>query len=267
MEESTEAIALAAARSGASVAHRAFRNELDPKRKSSPMDVVTKADHAAQEAAIDRIRRSTPSAPIIAEEATEPQTIPETGLAWVIDPIDGTYNFARGIPLFGTAVAALEDGQAVAGAVVLPAIGDRFIAGTDRTERNGNPVTVSEESDPDQSLVAPASWWRFEQSEQYAFAFRQMIDKYGDFRRFGCAQATLAHVATGAIDGVLTFHRPHPWDSIAGVQLIRQAGGRVTDLDGAPWRHQSEGLIASNGRIHDALLDTAAAVMRDGSVD
>jgi myo-inositol-1(or 4)-monophosphatase len=79
-------------------------------------------------------------------------------------------------------------------------------------------------------------------------------------RRFGCAQLGLAMVASGALEGITTNLRANPWDTVAGVHMIRQAGGQVTDLEGERWRHDSEGLVASNGAVHDELLEAARGI-------
>ncbi|MCL7418300.1 MAG: inositol monophosphatase, partial [Halalkalicoccus sp.] len=81
-------------------------------------------------------------------------------------------------------------------------------------------------------------------------------------RRFGCAQATLSLVADGGLDGALSDVRPNPWDTVAGVHLLRNAGGRATDIEGERWRHDSTGLVVSNGHVHETVLD-AVRTARD----
>ncbi|MEM4780525.1 MAG: inositol monophosphatase [Halalkalicoccus sp.] len=103
-------------------------------------------------------------------------------------------------------------------------------------------------------------WWDFEHREEYASAVRAIVERFGDMRRFGCAQATLGMVATGALDGTLSDVRPNPWDTVAGVHLVRNAGGKATDVEGERWRHDSRGLVVSNGHVHDSVLDAVRAV-------
>jgi myo-inositol-1(or 4)-monophosphatase len=218
---------------------------------------VTQAARDAQTRVVEVIRGTFPDDHIVGEEADELKNVPDEGAAWIIDPIDGTNNYVRNLRLWATAVAAVVDGEPVAAAVVLPAMDDSYVAGDGRTERNGVPVSVSDEADPEQCAVAPTFWWGFDSREQYAAAGREVVTRFGDMRRFGSAQATLAFVADGGLDGALTNRVANPWDTVAGVHLIRRAGGEVTDLAGDHWRHDSRGLVASNGGVHDDVRAAA----------
>ncbi len=200
---------------------------------------------------------------VVGEEEGALKRVPDAGTAWVIDPIDGTNNYVRGTRLWGTAVAAVRDGEPVAGATNMPALGDRYWTGGDRTYRNGDPVTVSDRDDPETCAVTPTMWWDFDARERYDRACRAVVERFGDLRRMGCAQAELAGVAEGSLDGVVTDIRAHPWDTLAGVAMVRAAGGTVTNLEGDRWRHDSVGLVASNGRIHDSVLAAAREIRAD----
>lgn len=255
-----ERIAIEAADAGAAVARASYRSELDVERKSSKTDVVTQADRDAQRAVVDRIREDYPNEQIVGEEDDELVAVPETGEAWIVDPIDGTANFVRGIPIFATAVAAVRDGEPVAAAVVAPALEERYSVGPDGARLNGESLGVSERSDPEVCAVCPTIWWGRDRRAEYARASREIVERFGDLRRFGCAQAELGMVASGALDATLTNVLTQPWDTVAGVQLVRAAGGVVTDLEGDRWRHDSRGLVASNGEIHDEALAAARAI-------
>ena len=252
--------ARAAAEAGAAVAAEHFRTGLPVERKEGKTDVVTAADREAEAAALERIEAEFPGEVVVAEESAGEVAVPEDGPAWVVDPIDGTNNFVRGIPLWATAVAAVVDGDAVASAVVLPALGDTYVADDAETRLNGERVTVSERTDPERMAVAPTVWWDFDRRDEYATAATEIVDRFGDLTRLRSAQVTLGMVAAGSLDGTFTNLTPHPWDSVAGVHLVRQAGGRVTDLDGEPWRHDGRGFVASNGRRHEEVLAAARAV-------
>ncbi|GGJ06886.1 inositol monophosphatase [Halobellus salinus] len=247
-------VAQRAAEVGAEVAADQFRSGIDVERKANKTDVVTAADRDAQAAVIDVLREAYPNDAIVGEEAGALKRVPASGAAWVIDPIDGTNNYVRGTRLWGTAVAAVRDGSPVAGATNMPALGDVYWTDGDRTYRNGESVSVSGRTDPETCAVAPTMWWGFGAREEYERACRAIVERFGDLRRIGCAQAELAGVAEGSLDGIVTNIRPNPWDTLAGVAMVRAAGGTVTDLDGDPWRHDSAGLVASNGRIHDTVL-------------
>jgi myo-inositol-1(or 4)-monophosphatase len=257
------AVARRAAEAGAAVAVDRFRTGIDVERKGGKTDVVTAADRDAQRAVVDVIREAYPDDAIVGEEEDALKRVPATGDAWVIDPIDGTNNYVRDTRLWGTAIAAVRDGTPVAGATEMPALGDSYWTDGDATYRNGDPVSVSDRDDPETCAVTPTMWWDFDARVAYRRACRATVDRFGDLRRMGCAQAELAGVAEGSLDGILTDIRAHPWDTLAGVAMVRAAGGTVTDLDGEPWRYDSVGLVASNGQIHGAVLD-AAQEIRDG---
>jgi myo-inositol-1(or 4)-monophosphatase len=258
------AVARRAAEAGAAVAVERFRTGIDVERKGDKTDVVTAADRDAQRAVVDVIREAYPDDAVVGEEGDASKRVPATGDVWVIDPIDGTSNYVRGARLWGTAIAAVRDGTPVAGATEMPALGDGYWTDGEDAYRNGDPVTVSDRDDPETCAVTPTMWWDFDARERYERACGAIVERFGDLRRMGCAQAELAGVAEGSLDGVVTDVRAHPWDTLAGVAMVRAAGGTVTDIDGEPWRYDSVGLVASNGRIHATLLD-AAREIRDGN--
>ena len=256
------AVAEAAARAGAEVAAASFRHDIAVETKADKTDVVTQADRDAQERVIEVVHESFPGEPIVGEEGDERKSIPEAGPAWVVDPIDGTANFVRGIRTWATSVAAVVDGESVAAASILPAEGDEYVADRSTARLNGEPVAVSERTDPETFVVVPTSWWSFERRAEYAAAFKAIVDRFGDARRNGSAQATLAMLASGQIEGVLTNVHTHPWDTVAGVHMVRLAGGTVTDVHGNRWTPDAEGLVASNGTRHNVVLDAAQSIRR-----
>lgn len=258
-EDDRRAVALEAANAGARVALDSFRDGIAIDTKEGKTDIVTQADRDAQAAVISVIEEEFPADEIVGEESGARKTVPEQGPAWVIDPIDGTNNYVRGLREWGTSVAAVVDGEPVAAATVLPALGDTYVGGPDAVTRNGQTIAVSDRTDPELCAVTPTIWWGFDRRDEYGTIATQIIEGFADLRRVGCAQASLAMLAEGAIDGVVTNVKPNPWDSIAGVFLVRRAGGKVTDVSGDPWQVDSQGLVASNGHIHDKLLDVAQA--------
>jgi myo-inositol-1(or 4)-monophosphatase len=262
MTDSEELVRVAerAARAGGAVAAGSFRRDLVVERKAEKTDLVTRADRETQRVVVATIRESYPEDAIVGEEEDELKEVPETGPAWVVDPIDGTNNFVQGVPLWTTSVAAVRDGEAVAAANVLPTTGDVYTADGDGTYRNGTRVRVSEEADPDAFTVAPTFWWDWDSRDEYVAACREIVERFADLRRYGSAQATLSLVAEGGLEATITNLRANPWDTVAGAFMVDRAGGTVTGLDGGHWTHASEGLVASNGRRHDAVLDAARAI-------
>ncbi|WP_255149408.1 inositol monophosphatase family protein [Halorarius halobius] len=246
-----------AARAGGAVAEGLFRRDVDVETKDGKTDVVTRADHDAQRQVVAAIRDEYEEDAIVGEEADELKQVPDEGAAWIIDPVDGTNNFVRDLPTWVTSVAAVRDGEAVAAANVAPVLGDTYTADADGTYLNGDPVGVSDRTDPETFAVAPTVWWDRTRRDEYAAACRELVERFGDVRRFGSAQLVLSMVAAGQLDGAVTNVDANPWDTVAGAFMVEQAGGRVTGLDGERWTHATEGLVASNGEAHDELLEAA----------
>jgi myo-inositol-1(or 4)-monophosphatase len=274
MTDATRRAALAerAARAGGVVARETFREELLVETKSNKNDVVTEADRDAQRQVVATIRNEFPEDTLVCEEdATQPdddvelqKSVPESGRAWVVDPIDGTANYVRGIRFWGTSIAAVVDGDPVGVATYLPAEGDIYTAGPESVTLNDSVMSVSDRTDPETFAAGLIGWWPSKGGDSYAALFRAGADRFGDLRRFGSLQGMLALVASGGIDAAFMPTTPHPWDAVAGVHLIRRAGGTATDVHGERWRHDSEGLVVSNGEAHDVVLD---AVREGASIE
>lgn len=250
-----------AAQEGGEVALQGFRAGIGVERKSDKTDVVTSADRAAQDRVIEVIRDQYPDEPVVGEEEDALKEVPREGPAWIVDPIDGTNNFVRDVPIWTTAVSVVEDGAPQAAVNVMPALEDRFELVDDETLFNGTPVSPSQRTDPDAFRVVPLIWWGRERRHEYAAACREIVTRFGDLVRPVCAQYVLAMVAAGQVDGAITNVVPNPWDVVGGIGMIRAAGGRVTNLDGEPWEPGDEGLVASNGLAHDELQDAIEAVV------
>ena len=267
MTDSTESdratVAERAARAGGDLALESFRAGIAVETKTGKTDVVTQADRDTQKRVSEVIADSYSEEPIVGEEGDELKEVPELGPAWVIDPIDGTNNYVRGIRTWATSVAATVGGDPIAAANVMPALGDAYLADRETATLNGESLTTSERTDPEAATVAVTAWSVTNRPEIYAALTGEIVHEFGDLRRFGCAQATLSFVASGALDAVFTNAAPNPWDTLAGVHIVRRAGGRVTDFDGNDWRGTG-GFVASNGEdeIHETALDTAGVIQR-----
>ncbi len=253
-----ETLAVRAAEAGAAVAAERFRTAIDVETKEGMTDVVTQADRDAQAAVVEVIRDVTGD-PIVGEEEGQPSVVPETGPAWVVDPIDGTNNYVRGLRTWCTSVAAVRDGEPVAGASVMPALDDAYVFGPDGPRRNGDPIAVSERTNPETFTLCPTIWWEQTRREEYAAVLRELVTRTDDIRRFGCAQGALAYVADGGIEAAVANVSTKPWDTLVGVGLVRAAGGTVTDVRGDRWVHDARGLVASNGTDHQTVLEVAQA--------
>lgn len=254
------AVAREAARAGGAVAMAAFRRDLDVETKTGKTDVVTRADREAQARIAAVIGERFPQEPFVGEEADAIETVPERGPAWIADPIDGTNNYVRGMREWATSVASVRDGDPVAAATALPALGDTYVGGPGGVTRNGRPVEVNDTADTDRFTVVPTIWWSRDRRAEYARATEAIVTRFGDLLRLKSVHVSLALLAAGSIEGVLTNVETNPWDTVAGAYLVEQAGGTVTDLDGDPWRYDCRGLVASNGQAHDAVLAAANAI-------
>jgi myo-inositol-1(or 4)-monophosphatase len=262
-EDSPRETVVHAAEAGAEAALDSFRRGLVGRPKDgaervvNAVDVVTEADREAQRRVIERVRERRPDGVVVGEEEDERKTVPEEGLAWVIDPIDGTYNYVRDMVHWATCVAAVRGGETLAAATVLPAIDDRFVAGSREVTFNGREVTVSERTDPETFVVTPIALPPYGQRERSRAGIGDLFERFGDIRRIGSIQITLALIASGALDGTVTASTTNPWDTVGGVHMVRLAGGTVTDVNGDPWTPDSSGLVASNGNAHEELLAVA----------
>ena len=252
--DSRAAVTAASARIGADVALDLFRTALEVEHKSGKTDAVTRADRRTQEAVVDHIRSHDPEATVVGEENNAAGTVPEEGTVWLVDPIDGTNNYVRGSRYWATSVACLVNGRPVAAANVLPAMGDTYVGTPAEVTLNGQPVSVSDRTDPDRFAVVPTVWWELDDRQEYAAVTRAIVTRFGDLRRNGSAQASLSLLADGTYEGVLTTVGTPAWDTVAGTALVRWAGGTVTDLDGGEWHHDTPGTVASNGNAHGELL-------------
>ena len=272
MSDATRRAALAerAARAGGVSARGTFREDLAVETKADKNDVVTEADRDAQRQVLATVGQEFPDARVVCEEDVPPfgepdvellDAVPATGDAWVVDPIDGTANYVRGIRFWATSVAALVDGSPVGVATYLPAEQDIYAAGPESVTRNGVTMAVSDRTDPETFGVGLLGRWTQRGGPRGAALFRAASEAFGDVRRFGCMQGTLALVAAGGLDAAFMPDVPYPWDAIAGVHLVRRAGGVATDLEGEPWADGSEGLVVSNGTRHEAVL----AAVREGA--
>ncbi len=254
--------ALRSAQLGSQAAVTEFRTELEVATKANKNDLVSNADLAAQRAILNHITREFPDDTIVAEENNKDSSIAGSEPIWVIDPIDGTTNFVRGLPLWSTTVAVVHNGEPIAGVTVLPAISDEYVATPTDTYRKEEPITVTNTDDIDQFLVGILGSGSTDKVAGYASLSHACIEVFGDIRRFGCTTAALAFVSSGVLDAAITGTRKSPWDVIAGAHMIRCAGGTVTTLDGQPWGVTDSMLVASNGEAHTTVLKKAEQVLR-----
>jgi myo-inositol-1(or 4)-monophosphatase len=224
------------------------------------IDLVTEADLAAESLIVERIRSYHPRHAILTEESGH---VLEAGGAdaahkWIIDPLDGTTNYAHGYPVFCVSIALEHDGRVVLGVVYDPTRDELFAA--ERGEGatlNGRSIRVSETDELNRALVCTGFPYDVRERGDFARHFRQFIMRAQSVRRDGAAALDLACVASGRFEG---FYEEglRPWDVAAGVLLVEEAGGRVTHYDGAPFNIYATHIAASNGLVHDEMLRVLA---------
>ncbi|WP_225333588.1 inositol monophosphatase family protein [Halomicrobium urmianum] len=247
---------LEAAQAGAAVAMDHYRSALTVETKDSKTDYVSEGDVEAQREVVEVIRSSYPDATIVGEEEDELKTVPEDGNAWIIDPIDGTTNFVHEIPLWTTSVGLVRDGTLTAGVSVAPALDHVFYADESTVRRDDEAISTSDTTDLEAFSVAPILRYGPGREEAFGSLLTSVLVEFGDLRRLGCAQITLAFVAAGSLDAAVSaLSNPSAWDTVAGVHMIERAGGTVTDIHGDPWEPGCEGIVATNGEVHDEVLD------------
>lgn len=217
--------------------------------KSTPTDLVSDADRAAESFLLQFFKHERPEDGILAEEGGGRES--KSGLTWVIDPLDGTVNFLFGIPVWCVSIA-LEDGNGgLAGVVYDPNRDELFAAerGAGAT-LNGEPIHVSERDELSSALVGTGFSYDSEVRDAQAATLARVLPQVRDVRRAGSAAVDLATLACGRFDGF--YEAPmEAWDRAAGVLLVREAGGIVSDLP-AP-KGLSTGVVAAGPGLHDSL--------------
>ncbi len=253
---------VAACRLGAEALTRSFRDAALEVRAKGENDFVTAADHASEAAIVAEIRRRFPRHRILAEEGGGGggEAGGAAGVEWLIDPLDGTTNFLHGLPVFCVSVACRRDGDLLAGAVLDPAGGNLFTARRGGGARwNGRPMRVSDRPGLAGAFLATGFPFRAHRTlDVYLALFRDVFQKAKAIRRCGAAALDLAYTAAGVYDGFFEF-RLSPWDIGAGVLLVEEAGGRVTDLDGGGGYFAGGNVVAGGPAVQRELL---AAVRR-----
>lgn len=252
-------IAEAAAHAGAEIALQHFQNLAQVTSEIKPGEAsfnrVSIADVESEHAIVAMIRREFPNHAILGEEAHTADASAEH--LWVIDPIDGTNNFLHGIPQFGISVAYYRAGQAVCGVILNPARGDSFIAARGHGAfHNGQRASVSEHRRLDEVLIGLGFYYdRGAMMEATLSAMRELFGhNIHCIRRLGAATLDLCMVACGQL-GAYFEYELSPWDFAAGRLFVEEAGGRVTTCDGSPLPLAKTHILATNGLLHDVMLE------------
>lgn len=241
-----------AAEAGAAVLQQFFAGKFTISSKSSINDLVTEADYASEKVILEIIKEQYPDHFILSEEKGEIKM--DSEYKWFIDPIDGTINFANGIPLCCVSIGLEKAGEMIFGAVINPIIGESFFAEKGKgATMNGNPIHVSAKTEVATScLVTGFPYSYLDTPNGPLQIFEKLIRKGVPVRRLGSAAIDLCWVAAGRFDGFYE-HKLQAWDSAAGALMVMEAGGMITNFQGEKYSPYNPQVLASNGLIHDEL--------------
>jgi myo-inositol-1(or 4)-monophosphatase len=226
-------------------------------------DLVTDVDRKCERTVAKILGEGFPKIGILAEEATRVAT--DSGEVWLVDPLDGTTNYASGYPAFCTTIALRQAGEIVLGVVYEPLRDELFeaVRGGGALQ-NGDLIRVSKTEELSQALLATGfPYDRCEQPHTNLDRFCALTMRTRGVRRGGSASLDLCYTACGRLDGYWEI-RLQPWDVCAGALIVSEAGGRVTDLQGGSYDFSGRETLASNGRLHDALVASLATPLNGG---
>ncbi|MBL8465043.1 MAG: inositol monophosphatase [Thauera sp.] len=247
-------IAVKAARRAATVINRASTQlDLLTVQSKSPNDFVTEVDRAAEQAIIEVLRDAFPGHGILAEESGE--SGPESEFTWIIDPLDGTTNFIHGLPQYAVSIAQTKTGVLEHAVVYDPNTNEMFTASRGAGAfLNDRRIRVSRRTRLNEALIGTGfPFRRFDHVDAYLAMFKELTQKTAGIRRPGAASLDLAYVAAGRFDGFWEMGLS-PWDMAAGVLLIQEAGGLVSDLSGEANYLTTGNLVAGTPKIFGQLL-------------
>lgn len=242
-----------AVHAGADELKRYYNGDFEVSHKEGINNLVTEADHASEAAILKVIKRNFPDHQVLAEETGE--IIQDSNYKWIIDPIDGTVNFAHGIPLCCVVIALEKDGEIIMSSVYAPILNEKYFAEKKMgATLNDKPISVSSESAVIKSCLVTGFPYTYINNENGPLeVFGRLIRKGVPVRRLGSAAIDLCWVASGRFDGFYE-HKLEAWDSAAGYLIVEEAGGRVTDFNGNKFSPYQPHIVATNGKIHKELL-------------
>lgn len=219
----------------------------------SEVDIVTEVDRTCEDLIVRGIKEKFPDHDILAEEGSGTRS--RSAFQWVIDPVDGTVNYAHGFPFFAVSIALAHEGNPVVGVIYDPNRDELFSAVEGQGAiLNKKKIQVTTESVLRKSLVASGFAYQGESIEQNMKHFLNFVRAARAVRRPGSAAMDLACVACGRIDGFWEIDLK-AWDMAAGVVIIREAGGRVTNFTGGSFDLYGKEILASNGKVHEHMVE------------
>jgi myo-inositol-1(or 4)-monophosphatase len=251
--------ALDAARGAGRLLRDALGGTRRIQHKRSVIDLVTEMDQRAEAFIVSRLLGAFPDHAVLAEESGA--TDGRSEYRWLIDPLDGTTNYAHGLPIFAVSVALERSGVVELGVAYDPTRDECFVAGRGcGATLNGEAIRVSSVDGLDQALLVTGFPYDIRTSgETNLPEYAALSVRAQAVRRLGSAVLDLCYVACGRLDGYWELALG-PWDMAAGGLIVQEAGGQVANVRGGPWRLEGPGILASNGLVHDAILAELDAV-------
>ncbi len=258
-DERVLALAVTLARQAGALQRERYASDLTIETKSAEVDLVTEVDRACEAIVVRGIEEARPGDSILAEEGSN-RDRPGARWRWVIDPLDGTTNYAHAYPRFCVSIGVECDGEPRVGVVYDPLMDELYHALRGAGAfLNGRAIRVSRTRELGRSLLATGFAYDRRQSEQDNIAhFKAFLKAGRALRRDGSAALDLCYVAAGRLDGYWEF-KLSPWDVAAGALLVGEAGGRCSDVNGGADFRSGRSVVASNGVIHDAMLGVLEA--------
>jgi myo-inositol-1(or 4)-monophosphatase len=259
MSSLEQRVATEAARAAGDLLQGELRRPRRITYKGTPTNLVTEMDARAEACILERLARAFPEDGVLTEEAGARPG--RSGRRWIVDPLDGTTNYAHGLPLFSVSIALEVAGQVALGVVYDPSHGELFYAERGRGAWLGDcRLRVSTTADLNTSLLATGFPYNLRETRDNNLAeYAAFTLRARGVRRLGSAVLYLAWLAAGRFDGYWEL-TVGPWDVAAGSLLVEEAGGRVTNLTGGPLDLAAPAVVASNGLIHAAMLEVLREV-------
>ncbi len=249
-----KATAMKAAQEAGDILLSNFRKNIAIRSKTTSQNLVTKVDIAAEKKIVSIIKRNFPTHSFLTEEKTTKEI--ESDYIWIIDPIDGTNNYAHGLPHCSVSIALYKNNQPVLGVVYDPFRNELFFAQKNKGAfLNGKRIFVSKAKTLDKSLLVTGFYYERNQLMTRTLGHMEIFFKKNvhGIRRLGSAALDLCYVACGRFDGYWEL-KLSPWDFAAGALIVQESGGRVTSSKGNSYGLNMPDILASNNKIHDAML-------------
>jgi myo-inositol-1(or 4)-monophosphatase len=259
-EKSVLELASSLARAAGAIQRERYATGFEIRTKSAAVDLVTDVDEACEALIVSALEAERPGDAILAEEGGETDR-DGASWRWIIDPLDGTTNYAHSYPRFCVSIGVEFEGARTVGVVYDPLMDELYHAVVGRgAHMNGRPIRVSKETALDRSLLATGFAYDRRKSEQDNLDnFAAFLKAARALRRDGSAALDLCYVASGRLDGYWEF-KLAPWDVAAGYLIVEEAGGRCSDASGGSAPASGSEVVASNGHIHQAMLEVLKTV-------